>query len=161
MKVAFREEGVRWLSQGKSDENKMMRNSFHLSALLELFWQAQRTVCSQPIYEVCKSLKKKEKKKKRKKERTRNAPFSSCPPLGAPGRLQNASAQGGLGHSPLPSFQRLWARGALELSFSASPCHLCSPQRGQGSRPGHRSAVSQPHACFLGLLCPFSRLPLE
>jgi len=63
VKVAFREEGVRWLSQGKSDENKMMRNSFHLSALLELFWQAQRTVCSQPIYEVCKSLKKKEKKK--------------------------------------------------------------------------------------------------
>lgn len=66
MKVAFREEGVCWLSQGKSDENKTMRSSFHLSALLELFWQAQRTVCSQSIYEVCKSLKKKKKRKDKK-----------------------------------------------------------------------------------------------
>lgn len=116
MKVAFREEGVHWLSQGKNDENKTMRNSFHLLALLELLWQAQRTLRSRPIYKFARVLKK-ERKKKRKGQETLPPPFV---PLTGAGLLQNASAQSGLSHSHLPLFQRLWA-GRTRGS--------CGPQR--------------------------------
>ena len=153
MKVAFREEGVHWLSQGKSDENKMMRNSLQLWALLGLFWQAQRTVRSQPIYEVCKSLKKKKKEKKK----------CSIFLMSASGGSWAAAECQRLGRAQPLSFAFLpetvgWRPLRTELGQPTAPLR---PQRGQGTRPGHRSAVSQPPALFLSLLCPFSRFPLE
>ena len=134
MKVAFREEGVHWLSQGKSDENKMMRNSLQLLALLGLFWQAQRTVRSQPIYEVCKSLKKKKKEKKK----------CSIFLMSAPGGSWAAAECQRLGRAQPLSFAflpRPWAGGPLELSL-ASPRHLCGPS--EVRVPGQATGLLSP-----------------
>lgn len=151
MKVAFREEGVHWLSQGKSDENKMMRNTLHLLALLELFGQAQRTVRSQPIYEVCKTLKKKEKKKCSILLMSPSGGSWAAAECQRPGRARPLS------FAFLPETVG-WRTLRTELSQLTAPLR---PQRGQGTRPGHRSAVSQPHALFLCLLCLFARFPPE
>ena len=97
--------------------------------------------------------------KKKKKEKKKCSIFL----MSASGGSWAAAECQRLGRAQPLSFAFLpetvgWRPLRTELGQPTAPLR---PQRGQGTRPGHRSAVSQPPALFLSLLCPFSRFPLE
>lgn len=156
VKVAFWEKGICWLSQGKNDENQVMRNSFHLSVLLELFWQAPRTVCSKPIYKFARVFLK---RKKEKEARMRNSPSSFCP-------LSRCWADAKHQHperpccSPLPLFLGLWAGRTLRTRLTQGS-H--GPERWSDlSKVTHRPEYQSPCPVIFSIpLCPLSKFPLK